>query len=162
MTVPNEIQEMIADVTARLDLRSCHGCDECGTRCVEGIGITQEEFTALVDYLEAQPPEEVRRVLGQDKEFPWGSGTVRACLFRDTERRNCFVYPVRPLICRLFGFVAWLPCPLGEVAQVLPDGLEIIHWYRQFDRRTFREWVQEDERVQKLLRGLEVSVKCET
>lgn len=136
----NEVQKMIAEVTARLDLRPCQGCDGCGTRCVDGIGITWEEFRALLDYLAAQPPGEVERVLGQEKRELWGDGTVSWCPFRDTDRRNCFVYPARPLVCRLFGFVEWFPCPLGRVTQRLPDGPEILHWYRQFPRRTFQEW----------------------
>lgn len=143
-TPPNEVWQMIAAVTARLDLGPCQGCDGCGNRCVDGITITWEEFRALTDYLATQPPSEVERVLGQDKNWSWGDSAVSRCLFRDTERNNCFVYPARPLVCRLFGFVEWLPCPLGKVSQQLPDGLAIVHWYRHFPRRTFQGWSQEE------------------
>ncbi|HIE52196.1 MAG TPA: YkgJ family cysteine cluster protein [Armatimonadetes bacterium] len=142
-----------AEVTVRLPLHHCDGCDGCGLRCLEGWELTQAEFAAILDYLETLPPEEVRRVVGQKKTFAWGEGEVpaRFCLFRDVERNNCFIYPVRPLICRLFGFVEWLPCPLDKVPLVLPDGWEIMRRYAQFERQPWRDWMAVSPRARRLV-----------
>lgn len=128
-------------LTARLNLAVCDGCDGCGLRCVDGVEVARAEFEAVREFLQTTPPEELQRVLQEEKELAWGEGTVRACPFRDRAGGRCFIYPVRPLICRLFGFVEWLPCPLGQVSETLPDAVEIMQWYSQFERKTFGEWL---------------------
>jgi hypothetical protein len=136
----------------RMEMRACDGCDGCGGRCTDGVTVTRQEWDAVRAFLDAAPEEEVARVLSQQKVVPWpgadeeAGATVTLCRFRDTERNNCFVYPARPTICRLFGHTPWLPCPIGKVERV-PDGSPAL-WgdYRTFERRTFAEWAARDGR----------------
>jgi hypothetical protein len=107
-----------------MEMATCDGCDGCGQRCVAGFTVTREEHRAVQDYLAAQPAAEVARVLNQNKVAPWpgddaGTGaTFTFCRYRDRDHDNCFVYPARPTVCRLFGHTPWLPCPIEAVAQV--------------------------------------------
>src|SRR5581483_6638235 len=107
----------IDDLCGRIDQSPCNGCDECGTRCTAGIEILEEEFLAIRAELAELPAEERGRVLGQEKNVtvPGTDYAYTACRFRDVERGRCFIYRARPLICRLFGHVEWLPCPIAKV-----------------------------------------------
>ena len=136
-------------LVARMQMSVCDGCDGCGHRCIDGFKVTREEYDAAQAYLAAQPPEEVARVLGQNKTAPWPGAeetgvTFTYCRYRDTEKNNCFIYPVRPTVSRLFGHTHWLPCPIEAVTRI-PDGLpELWHEYMRLERRTWAEWDAED------------------
>jgi uncharacterized cysteine cluster protein YcgN (CxxCxxCC family) len=138
-----------AELESRMELSTCDGCDGCGLRCMDGVTVTKTEWDAITDYLATQPPEEVRRVARQNKIIPWpgaedSGATVTYCRFRDLEKNNCSIYPARPTICRLLGHTHWLPCPI-EVIQSYPvGGADIWNHYRQFERRTFHDWLQEE------------------
>ena len=123
---------------AAFDMTPCVGCDRCGSRCVDGWECTQEEFLALLAHLEATP--EVLAVCRQPKGIEWGEGTVRRCWFRDDRRGRCAVYPVRPLVCRLFGHVEWLPCPVGQVVPTPGSGVSAMREYAQHPRAPFAAW----------------------
>ena len=121
----------------------CDGCRSCELRCIAGIQMTRSEFDRIVNHLRSAP-EESGRVLDQDKEVVWfEDATVEACLFRDMSQGGCLVYPVRPLICRLFGRVEWLPCPLEKKVEQLSDGVRLIQAYANEERHTFPEWLQQ-------------------
>jgi hypothetical protein len=66
--------------------------------------------------------------------------TFTFCRYRDRDNDNCFVYPARPTVCRLFGHTPWLPCPIGAVTRV-PDGSAAL-WnaYNGHERHTWEEW----------------------
>ena len=120
----------------------CNGCHACGLRCTAGIQITEPEYRRIVTHLRAGDPATLRRVLGQEKRLPWFEGvSTQACLFRDVQREGCAIYPVRPLICRLFGRVEWLPCPAGQSVPQLPEGVGLIQRYADEKRLTFEEWL---------------------
>ncbi len=122
----------------------CDGCHECGMRCTSGIQMTLPEFTAIVEHLTALEPRHVLRVLEQDKRLPWFEDVWReACVFYDVVNRGCLIYPVRPLICHLFGRVEWLPCPLEKPLPLLSRGLDLIQAYAGERRATFAEWCME-------------------
>ena len=122
----------------------CDGCHECAMRCTSGVPITKREFEAIVDYLRSLDFEEVRRVLDQEKVTQWFEDITReCCIFLDMKSKMCLVYPARPLICRLFGKVEWLPCPVEREVRVLKDGLSIIKEYAKEPRQTFAEWQME-------------------
>ena len=126
-------------------MRTCDGCDGCGLRCMAGFTVTAEENAAARAYLAAQPESEVRRVLDQNKTVPWPGAedtgaTVTYCRFRDMENANCFLYPARPTVCRLFGHTHWLPCPIGAVKAVPEGGAALWNQYQEYDRRTWAEW----------------------
>lgn len=97
------------------------------------LAITRTEFEAIRDYLGG----------------PIFHPTVRhqarmaaPCEFSDPSGPRCLIYPVRPLICRLFGIVEWLPCPAGRVPTLVPDGPQIMERYRRFERMSFRQWLR--------------------
>jgi len=119
----------------------CDGCRECALRCVAGVQMTRREFESIIAYLRTLDADRVRRVLEQEKSVPWFEETYReCCLFLDVVKEECLIYPVRPLMCRLFGRVEWLPCPAGKMVSQLHDGWGIVREYARERRRTFPEW----------------------
>jgi hypothetical protein len=123
----------------------CDGCHECGLRCTAGIHMTHPEFARIADHLRSIGPHDALRVIEQSKQVQWFEDAFHeACLFYDLTRRRCLIYPVRPLICRLFGRVEWLPCPIGKPLPMLHRGLEIIQTYASEKRATFAEWCMAD------------------
>lgn len=46
------------------------------------------------------------------------------CIFRDHLKGRCSIYPVRPVICRMFGVDVNLQCPNGNSANI--DGSRIV------------------------------------
>ncbi|MDQ2732530.1 MAG: YkgJ family cysteine cluster protein [Armatimonadota bacterium] len=121
-----------------LPLEICHGCDGCGLRCTEGVRMTRIEFLRIEHFIQAHP-EEMARVQTQDKSIPdWP--VTKFCQFRDTEGARCSIYPVRPVICRLFGHTEWLPCPLGIVPLQGQRAMDVYQQYAKEESRTFDEW----------------------
>jgi hypothetical protein len=103
--------------------------------------MNRSEFDRIVEHLRTQDSRRIARVLDQEKHIVWFEDIMtEACLFYDIPRRQCVIYPVRPLICRLFGHVEWLPCPLGKPVPRIRDGLRIVQEYAQERRATFQEW----------------------
>ncbi|MEA3403815.1 MAG: YkgJ family cysteine cluster protein [Armatimonadota bacterium] len=118
---------------ARLPTADCEGCHGCASRCVGNLRITRTEFEAIGDYL------------GGGMYFPaarTNAQMVVPCEFSEPDGPHCVIYPVRPLICRLFGIVPWLPCPLGRALPTVPDAAEIMQQYQQFERHSFRQWLR--------------------
>nr|NIM06246.1 hypothetical protein [Armatimonadota bacterium]NIM24143.1 hypothetical protein [Armatimonadota bacterium]NIM68002.1 hypothetical protein [Armatimonadota bacterium]NIM76497.1 hypothetical protein [Armatimonadota bacterium]NIN06236.1 hypothetical protein [Armatimonadota bacterium] len=96
---------------------------------------------AILAHLRTLDPDRVRRVMEQNKEVQWFEDISReCCIFLHTTTLDCLIYPARPLICRLFGRVEWLPCPVGKEVPQLKGGLDIIRDYSRETRRTFPEW----------------------
>jgi len=119
----------------------CDGCHECGLRCTAGVQMTRSEFDRIVEYLQTQDSRQIARVLDQEKHIVWFEDTMtEACVLYDVTRHQCVIYPVRPLICRLFGHVEWLPCPLGKPVPCIREGLRVVQDYAQERRATFQEW----------------------
>lgn len=140
MELPLLIQ--LDDFAARIDQSPCDGCDACGTRCTAGIEILREEFEAIEVELARLPAAERERVLGQDKAVtvPGTDYPYTACRFRDVERGRCLIYRARPLICRFFGHVEWLPCPIQKVERVAEGAVDVMRRYASEPRRTYEEW----------------------
>lgn len=110
-------------------------------RCTAGIRISEDEYTRIVAVLRAQKPSYARAVLEQPKELPWFEAiTYTACLFLDIDTRLCLIYPARPLICRLFGHIAHLPCPTGQ-APADPGADARLAAYTRQPLKTFQEWM---------------------
>jgi hypothetical protein len=107
--------------------------------------MTRQEFEQIVKCLQCQDVRQVRRVLDQDKRIVWFEDIeTEQCTFYDVTKRQCLVYSARPLICRLFGRVEWLPCPLGKQLPMLRDGIGVIRAYATEKRATFAEWCVEE------------------
>jgi len=136
------IDTLTQQFTARIDQSPCNGCDQCGTRCTAGIQVLRSEYEAVRAELARLPAAEVARVLHQEKRqpIPGTEETYVACEFRDVQRGRCLIYPARPLICRLFGHVEWLPCPIAKVEKVVPGAVSLMQAYAAEPRRTFAEW----------------------
>lgn len=136
------LQRLYAALEEGTALDLCNGCDGCGDRCVDGVELTLSEFLAILEYLRTLSPEEVQAVLSQPKRRRWeGVAWVEICLFRDEVQGRCLVYPVRPFICRLFGHVEWMPCPIGALPSPPPESKHWLWEYVLWPRRTLREWL---------------------
>ncbi len=94
------------------------------------------EYQAICQYLDNHcqpvPPEPGR----QPEEM------MAPCRFLNQQTRLCIIYPVRPLICRLFGLVEWLPCPTGKQSALVGDGLGLMRRYAQLGPRPFSYWYE--------------------
>ena len=102
---------------------------------------SRPEFDRIVEYLGTQDRRQVTRVLEQEKRVVWFEDVeTETCLFYDVSKRQCIVYPVRPFICRIFGRVEWLPCPVGKPLPQIKSGLRLIQDYAGEERATFVEW----------------------
>jgi len=122
----------------------CQGCHECGLRCTAGVQMAADEFDRIVDYLRTCDPARALQVFEQTKTVHWFEDiTVEACLFYDVARKQCLVYPARPLVCRLFGRVEWLPCPVGKPLPQVHEAVELMQTYARQRRATFAEWCAE-------------------
>ena len=131
----------------RIDQRPCDGCDSCGARCVAEVPMLQPEFEAIRRHLAGPEGEEARRVEQQDKRvlYPGAEDVYyMACRFRDVERGRCSIYPVRPLVCRLFGHVEWLPCPIQKIPVPVPGGLDVMRRYADAPQKTYEEWLDSE------------------
>ncbi len=107
--------------------------------------MTRQEFEQIVKCLRQQDPRQVTRVFEQEKTVAWFEDIqIDQCLFYDVTKQRCIVYPARPLVCRLFGHVEWLPCPLGRTLPMLRDGLGVIQTYSGEKRATFGDWCAEE------------------
>ncbi len=115
----------------------CDGCDGCGAKCAGDVPMAREEY----ERIRARAPD-----VGPGP-VPRRGPFAAPCRFRDEEARRCGIYPVRPLICRLFGLVEWLPCPLGRWPVRVPEGPGILEWYRERELRTYPEWFPATETV---------------
>lgn len=138
-----KVLEETRQFAEEIDQSPCDGCDECGARCTAGVPMLQTEFEAIQEYLAGAEGEEARQVEQQTKRVPYpGVDDVfyTACRFRDVERGRCSIYPVRPLVCRLFGHVEWLPCPIQKVPAPTPGGIEIMRRYGDAPQKTYEEW----------------------
>lgn len=129
---------------AAIDQSMCDGCDECGARCTAGVPMLRQEFVRIREYLESPAGAEARRVEQADKQLPYpGTDDVfyTACRFRDAERGRCSIYPVRPLVCRLFGHVEWLPCPIQKVPSPAPGALAVMRRYTAAGAQSYEDWL---------------------
>jgi Fe-S-cluster containining protein len=142
------MESLLEEFTSRLDQSPCDGCDACGIRCTAGIQVLESEYRAIQAELARLPAAEVARVLDQPKQvpIPGTEESYTACRFRDVERGRCLVYRARPAICRLFGHVEWLPCPIFKITTPAPGAVELMLAYAEQPRKTFEEW--EAERVE--------------
>ncbi len=84
----------------------CTQCGDCCTGAPGYVWVNNEEIAAIAAVVMPDDPEKfeelyVRKVGVRKslKEFPDG-----ACVFFDTEKRNCTVYSARPRQCKTWPF----------------------------------------------------------
>lgn len=130
------------------DQSACDGCTDCRHRCINGIPLTFAEFTALKNHVLALAPDVAARVLGPVKRVPWpgaeNDAAYEPCRFLNLETGLCEVYASRPLVCRLFGYVEWLPCPTGAVGSNWPPGVEMMLRRAREPQKTWEQWCAEE------------------
>ena len=80
----------------------------CKAECCGPVPFLGEEYDRLVEYL-AERGEKPREQVGL------------TCVY--VENNRCSVYPVRPLLCRLYGTIPGLRCPNGAGAAQELDAL---------------------------------------
>lgn len=135
---------MAARAEPPIDQSPCNGCTDCVHRCTAGIALSRAEYEAIRAQLQRVPADVRLRVLGQDKVRPWPGdstgATYTACRFLDLDSGRCLVYEARPLICRLFGHVEWLPCPTGAIKSKWVGGPDAMRARAAIDVRTWDEW----------------------
>lgn len=110
---------------------TCDGCTECSAKCAGPIQVWREEYETLRQAAEALglawPPHEPA------SEF-------NVCPFLDAGGL-CTVYSARPLVCRAFGLVPWLPCTLGKTSPMdVARALRLFADYASRPRKTLAQW----------------------
>lgn len=100
---------MFENIPIHKNCINCGGC--CGV-----IPATQAEINSIRKYLEDKPEIKVKANKNRHKFLD--------CSFRDDEAKKCLIYPVRPVICRLFGVTSGMKCPQGNSAEI--DGMKFI------------------------------------
>jgi hypothetical protein len=130
--------ERLQAIYAALPTGPCDGCHECGSKCAGEVQMTRAEYLRIRAALGGQPPPPQRERADGEMYAP--------CRFYEARLPGCLVYHARPLICRLFGLVEWLPCPIGRTAAEVEDARGIISWYSTQDVMHFDRWAERDER----------------
>jgi Fe-S-cluster containining protein len=88
-------------------------CTNCGA-CCGVFPVSAADIHRIGAYIRGHA--EVLNVVKQVKE------SELVCPFRDETKMRCAVYPVRPLICRMFGVVQLMQCRNGNSANI--DGFK--------------------------------------
>ena len=73
-----------------LDIKKYKSCKDCG-KCCGPVPITEDDVKEIGEYIKENKIK-VRKV----------DPLSLNCIFRDEKSKKCLIYPVRPLICRLF------------------------------------------------------------
>ena len=103
-------------------------CEACQGNCCTGesgyIWVSQEERKAMAEYLKMSEEEFIKEYLLKIryrftlKELPYKEGF--RCLFFDTTKKQCSIYPVRPHQCRTFPFWDYFKENIDEVVTECP------------------------------------------
>ena len=101
-------------MNAPLYIPSHTKCKNCGA-CCGLVPASSAEYQEIKKYLEKHP--EIK---------PTNSNAPYDCLFRDEKNHRCSIYPVRPIMCRLFGVAAgeFMRCKHGNSAEI--DGRKFL------------------------------------
>lgn len=109
--------------------------------------MTYGEYVRIQALMAARPDSAVRlRQIDEPERGRFvdlGDGVrVSVCPFRDSESGRCAVYDARPLVCRLMGYVPWMPCPVGRVTNAMPpdEALAVLREYCREPRRSYQAW----------------------
>lgn len=86
-------------------------CVNCGA-CCGIVPASPQEVETIKNYIKANNIEPVRK-----------SGKIM-CPFRDGKAKKCLIYPVRPIVCQLFGVTSGMDCPNGNSANI--DGRKFL------------------------------------
>ena len=106
-------------------------CKTCKAECCNRVPASENEIRRITYYLETLGEKEVLRLARQKRE-------PLTCPFVDTEKWNCAVYEVRPIVCKWFGEtdIEELHCPKTEERGTWCPGLgmELIQIELEMDK----------------------------
>lgn len=119
------IEKQVASLKSKTCLSCIKDCGECCKRFEPYISVF--EAVPLAKYLRDNPDkhEIYKKNVAKNRE-KW-----TACPFYDSEK-HCTVYPIRPLICRLFGFssnrnrqnkIIFSTC--SKIEQAMPEKVKV-------------------------------------
>lgn len=74
-------------------------CSKCGNCCTPFLPMTKNEVKAVKEYLKNKP--QIKEKALNNPFFKDNNIFVRCC-FYDSEKKECMIYPVRPLICKMY------------------------------------------------------------
>lgn len=80
-------------------------CKNCG-ECCYFIMATKNEISKIESYITFHNIKPIKH-----KDFG-------KCCFRDDKEKKCLIYPVRPVICRLFGVTKGMECKNGNTVSL--------------------------------------------
>jgi hypothetical protein len=125
--------------------RYCSGCHACAIRCSGDVPAVQAEWDRITEHLrESLAPVDVLRILTEDKRFSVAAGyTIEFCPLYDMKAKACSVYEVRPLVCRMLGFVEWMPCPIERPLPVVDEAPDVMRAYARLRPKPIPQWLAE-------------------
>lgn len=103
---------------------ACH-CPTGCAKCCGPILWNEEEDQAIRAYLRKR-----------GGTMPRGHGVY--CPFLQVGKHRCSIYPVRPLVCRLYGVTRTLTCEVGHRVERWLSGAEAAALMQQYEGATFR------------------------
>lgn len=74
-------------------------CSKCGECCTPFLPMTKNEVKMVRDYLKNH--SKIKEKALENPIFKDGKIIIRCC-FYDANKKECMIYPVRPLICQMY------------------------------------------------------------
>lgn len=83
----------------------CTGCGDCCTGGAGYVWVDDAEIAAIAEYLD-KPVGEIRLMYCRPvrNRVSLNEHANGDCVFFDSQKRNCAIYPVRPVQCRTWPF----------------------------------------------------------
>ena len=108
----------LEEIYSRIPEISC--VEDCG-KCCGLISMSELEDRRVRRFLEENHLEVQFYNDPLDVTYVKALRGENRCYFLD-ERRRCLVYPVRPIICRLYGVAENMKCPYASPGEYLTEG----------------------------------------
>lgn len=74
-------------------------CSRCGGCCTPFLPMTKSEVKTVKEYLKKNPQIKEKAL---NQPFFKGNDIYVRCCFYDANKKECMIYPVRPLICQMY------------------------------------------------------------
>ena len=118
-----------------LNIPEHKNCTNCG-KCCGPVPATWKEIREIAAYMVKNP--DIKPVYKD----------IINCHFRNDDQQKCMIYPVRPLVCRLFGVAKGMECVNGNSHNI--DGKKFLpsgEVWRKSTILAFVNWEAEKEKV---------------
>lgn len=119
-------------------------CDKGCTQCCNVSGGTGAEYERIIEWAAQNNIKPIR----QGIICPW------------YQNGTCAVYPVRPMICRLYGHVRFLDCPRGYNVNIKPKDEKriMLQYIKDHDPPMVQRWLHEVVYDMESIRGFVASL----